>query len=303
MKQKVYVSLSQFCESEDSPRKALLNAGFEVSENKTGQRIKTEEMLAVLDGVDAVLAAVEPYSAELLNRLPNLKCISRCGAGVDAIDLSAAQKNNITVLATKEEVAEPVAQMTLGFILALARNFGPHQHDFQKGVWKKHTGHLLREWTIGIVGFGRIGQKVAEYLKPFQCRIEIADPFSDQTTCRLETLLKNSDLVTLHASRDPKEGPLFSHHEFEMMKPRSYFVNTSRGFMVDESALEKFLKNGHLAGAALDVFEKEPYVGSLAQLPQVFATPHVATLAVASRVAMELKAAQNIVDFLKGVQK
>ena len=300
---KVYVSLSQFCEADDAPRKVLQEAGFMVSENKTGRRIKAEEMPEALAGVDAVLAAVESYTSELLDNLPQLKCISRCGAGVDSIELKAVEKNKIAVFATKDEVVEPVAQMTIGFILALARNFGPHSHDFQKGEWKKHTGHLLREWRIGIVGFGRIGQKVVEYLKPFGCRIEIADPFSNQATCDFKTLLGTCDLVTLHAGRDPKEGYLFSHNEFELMKRGSYFINTSRGYMVDEAALEKYLKNGCLAGAALDVFEQEPYEGSLTKLPQVMATPHVATLAVAARVAMELKAAQNIVDFLKGVSK
>lgn len=298
---KVYVSLSQFCETDESPRKVLLDAGFEVIENRTGRRLRAEELPVVLEGIDAVLAAVEPYSDELLGRLPRLKCISRCGAGVDAIDLEAAEKNNIAVLATRDEVAEPVAQMTLGFILALSRNMGRHFHDFQNREWKKHTGHLLREWTIGVVGHGKIGKKVVEYLKPFGCRIEIADPFSGQATCDFETLLAKSDLVTLHAGRDPKEGTLFSHHEFETMKPGSYFVNTARGYLVDEKALEKFLKNGHLAGAALDVFGEEPYQGDLANLPQVIATPHVATLTVASRAAMEWKAAQNIVDFLKGI--
>lgn len=300
-RKKVFVSLSQFCEADEAPRKLLLDAGFEVIENRTGRRLQAGELPVVLEGIDAVLAAVEPYSAELLGQLPGLKCISRCGAGVDAIDLQAAKKNSITVLATRDEVAEPVAQMTLGFILALSRNMGRHFHDFQNREWKKHTGYLLREWTIGVVGFGKIGKKVVEYLKPFGCQIEIADPFSDQATCTFKTLLAKSDLVTLHVGRDPKEGALFSFPEFERMKRGSYFVNTARGYLVDEAALEKFLKNGHLAGAALDVFEQEPYRGDLAHLPQVIATPHVATLTVASRAAMELKAAQNIVDFFSSV--
>src|SRR3990167_5799897 len=99
---KVHVSLSQFCEADDAPRKVLQEAGFMVSENKTGRRIKAEEMPEALAGVDAVLAAVEPYTAELLDNLPQLKCISRCGAGVDSIDLKAVEKNKIAVFATKD---------------------------------------------------------------------------------------------------------------------------------------------------------------------------------------------------------
>lgn len=311
MKQKtVYVTLSQFCEVNEEPRKILHDAGFHVLENKTGRRIKKGEIFEALKDVDAVLAAVEPYDADLLERLPKLRLISRCGAGTDTIDLAAAKKLGIEVMVTRDEIVEPVAQMTVGMILALARNFALHLRDFREGLWEKKTGFLLSELAIGFVGFGKIARKVLEYLKPFGPKILIFDPFLDKKNlpkevevCSFHELLARADLVSLHAARSPEEGPLFGDKEFSKMKPGSFFVNTARGYLVNEEALKKALDSSRLAGAALDVFEEEPYHGPLAKYPNVLLTPHVATLTRASRAAMELKCAQNVIDFFERMEK
>jgi D-3-phosphoglycerate dehydrogenase len=261
-------------------------------------------MIEVMHDADAVLAGAEPYDAELLAALQHLRCISRCGVGTDAIDLVAARRLNIAVLTTADEVIEPVAQMTVAMILALARNFPLHWEDFHAGLWQKHTGHLLSEWTIGLVGFGRIGRAVERYLRIFGSRVIVADPNVQAgelpdgvELCDLASLLAEADLVSLHVSRRPEEGALIGHNEFAVMKPGSRLVNTARGYLVDEAALYKALESGHLAGAALDVFADEPYTGPLATLPQVLCTPHVASLTRASRVAMELRCARNVVEF------
>lgn len=308
MQKTVYVTLSQFCETDESPRRVLLDAGFRLVENRTGRRIKAEEMYDALKDADAVLAAVEPYTADLLERLPRLKCISRCGAGTDAIDLNAAEKYGKAVLATPDEIVEPVAQMALGMILGLARNFIPHKTDFMEGLWKKHTGFLLSEWTIGLVGFGRIARKLEEYLRPLSPKILVFDPYLPPNgfppsvkAVSFEELLQQSDMISLHASRSAQDGHLMGEKEFAKMKRGSFLVNTARGYLVDEKDLEAAVKSGHLAGAAMDVFEKEPYLGPLAKFPNVLATPHVATLTRASRAAMELRAARNVVEFFKEV--
>ncbi len=304
----VYVALSQFCQDDDRPRKVLLEAGFRVRENTTGRRIRREEMADALRDAEAVLAGVEPYDPELLVSLPGLRCISRCGVGTDAIDLEAARRLNIAVLTTSEEVIEPVAQMTVAMIFALARNFPLHGAEFRAGRWQKYTGYLLSEWTIGLVGFGRIGRRVASCLNTFGPRLLIADPFlapdsscGGVEVCELRQLLTRSDLVSLHAARPPERGPILGRDEIAAMKPGGRIVNTARGYLVDESALYEALQLGHLAGAALDVFSQEPYAGPLGKLPQVLCTSHVATLTRASRIAMELRCAQNIVSFFSQV--
>jgi D-3-phosphoglycerate dehydrogenase len=157
-----------------------------------------------------------------------------------------------------------------------------------------------------LIGFGRIGRTVERYLQSFGPRLLVADPNVKPADlpkgvepCDLEALLKRADLVSLHAHRAREEGPLLAQRELFLMKKGSFLVNTARGFLVDEEALLAVLKNGHLAGCALDVFEEEPYRGPLTALPQVICTPHVATLTRSSRIAMELKAVQNVVDFFR----
>lgn len=307
---KIYVTLSQFCDSEDRPRRFLREAGFLVQENKTGRRMKQEELLNVLHDIDAVIAGVEPYNEALLSQLPRLKLISRVGIGTDSIDLDAAKKCNIAIRVTADEVAEPVAQMALAMILALARNFSLHLHDFRNNIWRKHTGFLLSELKIGLIGFGRIARLLEIYLRPFGCHIFVVDPFlkakdvpQGVELCDLDFLLTQSDLISLHASRNKKEGFLLGHQEFLKMKKGAFLVNTARGYLVDEKALTESLQSGHLAGAALDVFENEPYSGLLTHFPNVLCTSHVGTLTQASRIAMEVKCAQNVVSFFNTISR
>ena len=298
----VYVALQQFCEFDDRPLKMLEEAGFNIRRNELGRRLRREEMGQLLQGAEAVLAGVEPYDAALLASLPTLSCISRCGIGTDAVDLEAARRHGIAVYTTADEVTEPVAQMTVAMILALARNLTLHYGESRAGQWKKHTGVLLSEWTIGLVGFGRIGRAVEQYLKVFGPRIIVADPLVSREVVpvgveqrELAELLAESDVVSLHASRPAAEGPLIGRRELMGMKQGSRLVNTSRGFLIDEAALFEALQSGRLAGAALDVFETEPYTGALTMLPQVLCTPHVSSLTRASRAAMERRCVENVI--------
>ena len=301
---KVYVALTQFCNFDPRPRRMLQDAGFIISENTSGKRPTVAQLFEALGGVDAVIAGVESYPASLLAQLSQLCCISRCGAGTDAVDLEEARRRNIAVLTTPGAVIEPVAQMAVGMILALARNFPLHLRDMSKGLWKKPAGHLLCEWTIGLVGFGRVGRAVERYLRVFNTRITVYDPNVPQgdlpenlTSSDLPGHLRSCDLVSLHVSRTPQEGPVLGRQEIFSMKKGSRLVNTARGYLVDEQALYDALTAGHLFSAALDVFSREPYDGPLAGLEQVLCTPHVASTTRTSRVAMEVDSAQNVVSF------
>ncbi len=305
----VAVALQQFCERDDRPMRLLREAGFEVRVNTLGRRLRREEMEEHLRGADAVLAGVEPYDATLLSRLPQLRCISRCGVGTDSIDLEAARRHGVIVRTTAEEVIEPVAQLTVAMILALARHLPLFAADAQAGIWRKRTGVLLSEWTIGLIGLGRIGAVVARYLRPFGPTLMAADPHPAAgglpegiTRCDLPRLLSSSDLVSIHASRPREQGALIGRAELSAMKRGSFLVNTARGYLVDEAALCAALESGHLAGAALDVFEEEPSTGALARFPQVLCTPHVASLTRASRAPMERRAAEQIVETLKSLR-
>ncbi len=303
----VFVALQTFCEGNDRPRRELLRAGLRVRENPLGRRLRREEMPDFLNEADAVLAGIEPYDAGILQRLPRLRCISRCGTGTDSIDLETARKRGVAVLTTPDEVVEPVAQMALAMLLALARNLPLHWDDFRRGEWRKRTGHLLSEWTVGVVGLGRVGRAFHEYLQPFGCAIRVYDPnlpaqrFPQETRCaELESLLRESDVVSLHAALPPDAPPLLSRREFAFMRKGSRLINTARGRLVDEAALIEALESGHLSAAALDVFESEPTTaGKLCRFPQVLCTPHVASLTARSRGEMELRCARNIVEFFR----
>lgn len=307
----VYVALQQFCAEGDAPRQILEEAGFKVFQNRLGRRPNREDLQRGLEGADAVLAGVEPYDAEMLSELPRLKCISRCGAGTDGIDLEAARRRGVAVLTTPEEVVEPVAQLALGMILALARNIPLHLDDFRRAQWRKRTGHLLSEWTVGLVGYGRIGRRLHGYLRPFGSRVLVCDPNlpaeqspEDPQRADLKTLLRESDLVSLHAAVPAGSAPLIGRGEIAQMRRGSRLVNTARGRLVDEEALAEALEAGHLSGAALDVFAEEPYGGRLSRMPQVLCTPHIASLTACSRAAMELRCARNVVEFFaKGARR
>jgi D-3-phosphoglycerate dehydrogenase len=301
----VYVAVSQFCDGDDSPRQALQDAGFTIHENRLGRRLREEELLAAVGNADAIIAGIEPYTAAVLERFPQVKCISRVGVGVDSIDLEAAQRLRIAVLNTPDEVADPVAQLTVGFILALARNLPDYGVSLREGSWKRHTGVLLSEWTIGLLGFGRIGRAVEACLRPFGTTVIVSDPAlrPDQVPAgvalvSLKELLSRADLVSVHVSRSPADGFMLSKPEFEQMKRGARVVNTARGYLIDESALVQALESGQVAATALDVYENEPYSGPLTRFPQVLCTPHIGTLTNASRRAMELKAVVNVIDFL-----
>jgi D-3-phosphoglycerate dehydrogenase / 2-oxoglutarate reductase len=304
MKKIVYIASSQFCEMDQAPMRTLLDAGFEVRRNALGRRLKQEEIVSAIGEAEAVIAGLEEYDSSILNALPRMRCISRCGVGIDTIDLETASKRGIAIFTTPDEVGEAAAQLAVGMILALARNFVQHNSDLRQLVWRRQEGHLLSEWTIGIVGFGRIGRWVENYLRPFGSKILVADPavrpedVAPHIKVRdLAGILKEADLITLHASRLQKDGPLLDARAFAMMKPGSRVVNTARGYLIDEAAMCDALKSGHLAAAALDVYSSEPYTGPLLELPQVLCTPHIATLTRASRLAMEKRAAENVVSF------
>lgn len=304
MKSKIFVALSTFAEHGKEPLDILKSSGFDFALNTTGNRLKQEDIVLLAADCAGVVAGVEPYDASVLERLTQLRCISRCGAGMDTIDLKKAQERGVRVLNTPEVVVRPVAELTVAMILDLLKKLTQQTALMRVKDWQKKTGNLLAGKRVGIVGFGRIGQKVAQLLKPFEAEIGyydinevwemISHRFGD-----LDSLLQWADIVTLHAAVSPGSTPLLGRDQIRKMKPGSWLVNTSRGGVVDEEALYVALKDGHLKGAALDVFSEEPYRGKLCELDNVILTPHIATLTEESRLQMEVEATQNLVHFLK----
>lgn len=300
----VFVALSTFGEYGPEPIEVLEKHGVNYTLNPTGRRLTSEEIIKYGAGSQAIIAGVEPYTPEVLVQLPTLKCISRCGVGIDNIDLNRAKELNIKILNTPDVVIQPVAELTLGMMLDLLRKITIHTHLLRAGRWEKKSGGNLQGKRVGIIGLGRIGKRVSQLLNAFGAQVMAVDPHADQQWAKnhqvqlvgLSELLKTADIVTLHVADATFK---LTDTEFRVMKEGALILNLSRGENIDEQALYEHLQSGHLGGAGLDVFSKEPYTGPLRDLDNVVLTPHLATLTRESRVEMETQAVKNL---LQGLQ-
>ena len=307
MKNEIFVALSSFAENDGRPLELLKSSGYPFKIHNTGKRITVQELLH--NGLEAavILAGVETYNAQTFEGLPNLRCISRCGVGVDAIDLDVAKQNGVEVLNTPGIPTQAVAELALTMFLALSRNLPRQINSMRDSKWERLEAHLLSGKIIGLIGFGSIGQRVAELCIAFGAKVIATDPLpassiAEKMNVSLVTkgqLLGVADIVSLHASKNSDKSFLLGANEFNLMKKGAYFVNLARGDMVDELALIDALNSGKIAGAGLDVFEEEPYKGALCQYEQVILTPHSATNTIETRSNMELKCVQNALQFLQ----
>ena len=301
----ILIALSTFAERDRAPLERLEHSGFAYRIHRTGKRITTAELLESGRDAAAIVAGVESYDARTLEALPALRCIARVGVGTDAIDLAAARARGIAVLNTPEVPTAAVAELAIAMFLALGRNLVPQTLSMRGRKWERLEAHLLGARTVGLIGLGRIGRRVAELCGAFGSRVIAHDPFAQSSPqgvelVPLEELIAVADILSLHAAHSTDKPLRFGAAEFERMKKGAVFVNLARGSMVDETALRAALVSGHLAGAGLDVYSDEPYSGPLCDLPNVVLTPHSATTPVETRAAMELEAVNKALGFLAG---
>jgi len=274
--------------------------------NPFAKRLTQEQSIDLL-GKDTIglIAGLEPLNELVLRSATSLKVIARVGTGLDSVDLVAAKQLGITVLNTPDAPTSAVAELTIGHILGLLRNIASTDRSIRNGVWSGQMGSLLETKTVGIVGFGRIGQRVAKILTTFGSKIVICDPKTSSkefVNVSLDELCEISDVVTLHIPYDKSTHHMIGKKQFDLMRTDSLFVNISRGGLVDEDALLNALQSGKIAGAALDCFEQEPYSGPLSKLENVQMTAHMGTYARETRDRMEQEASRLLVDALRGMK-
>jgi len=302
---KVFVSTSTFAEFDSTPVDLLKEAGFEVDANPLGRTLTRDELSQLALGASGLLAGTEPIDAQVLKKLKDLKVISRCGAGMENVDLKTAGELNIKVFNTPDGPTLAVAELTVGLILAALRKICFMDRQIRDGKWQKKMGNLLCGKKIGIIGFGRIGRKVAELLSAFEAGVVYYDPFIPEEqvnqACKVELneLLASSDIVCLHLSHSERNKNLIGAKELGMMKESAVLINSSRGGIVDEGALYAALKSGSLSAAAIDVFEREPYDGPLKELDNVILTAHIGSYAKESRIKMEIDSVKNLLEGLR----
>ncbi len=308
MKDKVLITTSSFAKDGYSSIKLLHDAGYEAILNPYGRKLTEEEVLTLLLETKPIgmIAGVEPLTAWVLKQAEFLKVISRCGIGLDNVDLNAAKDQGIAVLNTPEGPTQAVAELTVGVIFDLLRRISYLDRELRKGNWRKETGSLLQGKKVGIIGLGRIGKRVAELLLALDAKVSGAEIKPDFQWLKmnqvqlisLKEILKESEILCLHLSYTEGNKHLIAKKEIDIMRKKAYLVNLSRGNIVEEDALYEALSNDHLSGAALDVFDQEPYSGPLTRLDNVILTPHIGSYAKESRLKMEMQAVKNLLSVL-----
>jgi len=296
---KIAITTSTFGKYDSRALNTLKERHIQYVLNPYGRKLSRGEAVEVAKDAKGIISGTEPLDEWTLDQLPELKVISRCGVGMGNVDRAAAEIRGIKVFNTPDGPTLAVAELTVGLILNLLRKVTQMDWELKAGTWKKRMGNLLHGKRIGIVGFGRIGQKVAELLLPFGVEVNYYDvcEVSSNLSCSpkvLQDLLSWADIISLHVSNRNENGSIIGRKELRLMKNGAWLINESRGEVVDENALYDALKEGRIAGAAVDVFQQEPYNGPLAQLSNVIITPHVGSYALEARSAMEATSVENL---------
>ena len=289
-------------------RQMLIDAGFQLVCNETGDRLPREEQKAMIGDAFAIIAGTEKYDEDMLSAAKNLKAIIRFGVGTDNFDLEAMAKRGIAVgvIANYNSVAEFALTLLLGMI----KNLPKFDATVREGKWTRYPMRELSGKTVGIVGFGRIGRRLAQLLKGFDVNLMVHDPFLHADAiadfgavpATLEQLLQRSDVVSLHLPATPATHHMINAETLALMKPGAYLVNTSRGALIDEKALYGALVSGKLSGAALDVYETEPVVkgNPLFDLDNIVLAPHVSAMSFETNYNGGIICAQSIISVLNG---
>jgi D-3-phosphoglycerate dehydrogenase len=290
----------------------ILKENFQVRHVMSPGRSFDEKMLMDVRNADAILVRTGVVSREVMDAAPELKVIAVHGIGMDRVDLEEAEARGIVVTNTPLANTVAVAEHTMGLILSLIRRIPLSDQLVREGRWgeARFVGSLLSKMTVGILGFGNIGTKVAKRLNAFETRILSYDPYVPLErfeelgveSVELETLLRESDIITIHLPLTKHTCHIIGDKEIKMMKSGVLIVNTSRGAVLDERVLSVGLREGWISGAALDVFETEPFSldNPLLGSKNVVLTPHVAGSTGESLRRMAETAAKDIVRVLKG---
>lgn len=289
-------------------KQMLLDAGFELICNDTGRKLDRDEQKAMIKDAFAVIAGTESYDDDMLSAAPKLKLIVRFGVGTDNFDLAAMKRRGIAVGVISNN--NSVAEFTMALILGVLKNLRLFDDAVRQGKWSRFTMHELKDKTVGIVGFGRIGRRLAQLLRGFDVKILAYDPYMNDeaaaqlnvTPASLDVLLAESDVVSLHLPSTPQTHHLINRETIAKMKNSAYLVNTSRGVLIDEAALKEALEAGKLAGAALDVFEREPITKDLPlnELDNILLAPHVAALSVETNYNAGMTCAESVIRVYEG---
>lgn len=295
-----------------SVEETILKAhGIEV----VSRQCKTEaDLIALCADADAVITQFARVNTNVVSAMTKAQAIVRYGIGVDNVDLDKARERGIPVCNVPDYCIDEVADQTLAFILATTRQVVTHATHLRAGKWGLATPlagmKALRDLTVGVVGFGRIGREVVKRLIPFKCDVQVFDPVVPAAEIEklgaravsFEELLNSSDVLTLHCPSMPQTRRLMNRETFAKLKPGAIFINVGRGDLADPDALTAALQSGQLGAAALDVFDPEPIPAGhpLLSMPNVILAPHIASCSVPAVKKLRESVAHIAIAAVKG---
>jgi D-3-phosphoglycerate dehydrogenase len=309
MANRVLVTTVPFGAKNRLPIDLLEGAGIPFTVNPLGRKVTEDELIAMLPGHDMLIAGTEVISDRVMAAAPQLRLISRVGIGLDGVDLAAARRRGVHVSYTPEAPAPAVAELTIGLMLCLLRSVHLANAQLHRGEWERHFGRRLSEVTIGIIGVGRIGRRVLRRIAAFGTPRVLANDLNPDPKAvpelKLEwvgkdEIFRNADIVTIHVPLTAQTRGMVGRRQFAAMKQGALVVNTARGGIVDEADLADALRSGVIAGAAIDVFEREPYSGDLASIERCILTAHMGSMSEDCRFRMETEATEEVLRFATG---
>ncbi|NCC55788.1 MAG: 3-phosphoglycerate dehydrogenase, partial [Erysipelotrichia bacterium] len=296
-----------FSSTSDKPMHLVKENGFELRVNNHGRKITSSELAHDISDSEILIAGTEKITEEVFQNAPNLKLISRVGIGLDGINFDLCKKYGVRVAYTPDAPTIAVAELCMGLILDLARKITYTDKAIKEGIWNRHMGMLLYGKTVGIFGMGRIGKSLIHLLSSFNVQFLVYDVVPDLAFGRLynvefvskEELLKQSDIISVNIPLKNDTQDFITLRELKMMQEHAILINTARGGIVNENDLYIALQENVIAGAAVDVFEEEPYKGNLSQLENVILTCHMGASTIDSRTNMEVEAIEEAIRFKK----
>jgi len=306
---KILITTVPFGDKNRLPLDLLEKANIEYLINPHEKKLTEDQLVNMVSDFDVIIAGTEPITEKVMAQARNLKLISRVGIGLDGVDLIAARKNGIKVSYTPDAPTPAVAELTLGMMLTLLRSVHISNFQLHQGKWQRIFGRRLAEVTLGIIGMGRIGKRLLWYMKGFDTlQILANDIMPDDELSRefmlkwvtKEQIYKEADIISLHLPLTHLTKNMIRREQLLSMKSDAMIINTSRGGIVNESDLYDVMMAGHLSGAAIDVFEHEPYVGKLSEIERCLLTAHMGSMSVDCRTRMEIEAVEEAVRFLTG---
>ncbi|TGL66376.1 phosphoglycerate dehydrogenase [Leptospira jelokensis] len=325
----VFVSTFPFCRTSPKALELLASNGYKVTINPMGRKMKPLEVMEAAKDFDALIAGTEDLTP-LVKETTHLKLISRVGVGLDSVPLDLCKERGISVAYTPDAVSPAVSELAVSLIIDAMRKVTYADREIRNGEWTRPYGSRIGGSTIGILGFGRIGKRVASHLLGYMPKeILVCDLLNQEQSMErlqklsnqifemnqtigknwnptkliqvdLETLLKRSDAVTIHIPLNDNTKNLLDAKAMSTMKPEAVLINTARGGIVNEDDLYQILKDQKIAAAAMDVFLDEPYNGPLCELENVILTQHMGSCSNDCREDMEREAAENVVGFFGG---